>query len=527
MAAAMVTAACSSDDGGDAATATTAASTTTVPLPDLAGDPFTLGVASGDPLDDAVVIWTRLAVVPDAPDGEMPAEPVPVRWELSADERFTDVVAEGMATATPEYGHSVHVDVTGLPAATTHWYRFTVGGYESTIGRARTLPAAQDSPGGLRFAVANCQAWQTAHPTPYDHMAEEDLDLVFFVGDYIYELANPPYIRGQGLDPPRTVDEYRAMYGRNHAEPQLQAAHAAHTWVLTWDDHEVEDNYAGLEPGSIGRNLDPDADANFPAKRAAAYQAWWENVPVRPGPPDPGGGMAIHREVAFGDLATFAVIDNRQYRDPIAGTPEDALPRPLGGGPQVAEALDEARTMLGAEQEAWLEDLLRSSATPWNVLVQQTLMAEIDRRPDLDDAGYTLDAWDGYVANRNRILGLVADEGVPGFVVVGGDIHSAVVADLKADYKDPRSPVVGAEFVAPSISATELIQPEALAGSRANEHIHYYEPGRRGYLRCTVTRDGLEAQFRFVTSTAEPSAAIEDGPRWRVTAGEPAATGAT
>jgi alkaline phosphatase D len=442
---------------------------------------------------------------------------VPVRWELARDVGFADVVADGVAVAEGTHHHSVHVDVGGLDPATEFHYRFRVGGFTSPVGRTRTLPEPGANFDELRFVVANCQAYQTGFYTAYDHLAREDLDLVFFVGDYIYELENSVAARPHGLDPMQTLPEYRAIYTLTHADPSLQAAHAAHPWVLTWDDHEVEDNYADLEPGRIGLTLDPGARETFPEKRAAAYQAWWENVPVRPGPPL-DGQLKIHREVVAGDLATFAVVDDRQYRDPIpAGAEDGALPRPFGGGPQVPEVFDPDRTILGEEQEAWLLDVLGGSTTPWNVLVQQSIVAEIDRRPDLDDAGYALDAWDGYVASRDRLLGFVADEEVPGFVSVGGDIHTGAVTDLRADYKDPGSPLVGAEFVAPSITSTELIQPEALAGSRANPHVHYYEPDRRGYLLCSVTRDRFDAQFRYVTTTAEPSADIEDGPRWRVT----------
>jgi len=524
-AATVALAACSSGDDtiGGAGVATTAA-TTTAPPADLDGDPFSLGVASGDPRSDAVVIWTRLTVDPAAADGGVPAEPVPVHWEVAADEHFDEIVTDGIAPAEPDFGHSVHVDVVGLEPDTRLYYRFRSGGFQNQVGRARTLPAAGTATEELRFVVANCQAYQSGFYTAHEHLAVEDIDLVFFVGDYIYELENTTDARPHGLEPMQTLDEYRAIYTLTHTDENLQAAHAAHTWICTWDDHEVEDNYAGLEPGRIGLEIDPDASATFPAKRAAAYQAWWENLPVRPGPPV-DGRLQIHQAVTYGDLATFAVVDDRQYRDPIPeGAEEGALPRPFGGGPQVAESFAADRSILGADQEAWLLDVLGSSDTRSNVLVQQSIVAEIDRRPDLDDAGYTLDAWDGYVASRNRILGFVADREVPGFVSVGGDIHTGAVADLRADYKVPDSAAVGAEFVAPSITATEIIGPEALSGSRANAHIHYYEPDRRGYLLCTVTPDAFEAQFRYVTTTAEPTADIEDGPTWKVDPDAPTAT---
>jgi phosphodiesterase/alkaline phosphatase D-like protein len=245
-------------------------------------------------------------------------------------------------------------------------------------------------------------------------------------------------------------------------------------------------------------------------------------MPLRTGPPDVDGDLRIYRDLRFGDLVTAAVLDDRQYRDPI---PDDAgagaLPRPLGGGPQIPQAFDESRSLLGAEQEQWLEEVLRRSDTTWKLLVQQTLMAEIDRRPDRDDAGFSADTWDGYVAARDRLLGFVHDEEITNLVSLGGDIHTAAVADLKPDYKEPSSPVVGTELIAPSISALELIGPEALEGSRSNPHIHEYEPFRRGWLLVSVTPERLTAEFRFVLDALVPDSGSESGGTWVVDAGDP------
>jgi alkaline phosphatase D len=319
-----------------------------------------------------------------------------------------------------------------------------------------------------------------------------------------------------------TLEEYRVLYSVNKADADLQAAHAAFPWIVTWDDHEVEDNYASLTPGGIGRSLNPDADAEFPARRAAAYQAYWEHMPLRTGPPGSDGGLRVYRDLRFGDLVTAAVLDDRQYRDPI---PDDAgagaLPRPLGGGPQIPEAFDDDRTLLGLEQEAWLENVLRDADTTWRLLVQQTLMAELDRRPDLDDAGFSADTWDGYVAARDRLLGFAHDEGVTNLVSLGGDIHTAAVADLKPDYKDAASPVVGAELIAPSISALELIAPEAIEGARSNRHVHEYEPSRRGWLLVSVTHERLTGEFRYVLDPLVADSGSESGGTWVVDAGNP------
>lgn len=529
----MVVAACSGDDGDGAGSTTTTTpstttgaaptttstttTTTTVPTPELTSNPFTLGVASGDPLPDAVVIWTRLAVDPMAGDGAIPAGAAPVGWEVATDEAFTSVVAEGTFTTTAEHGHSVHVDVTGLDAATAHWYRFTIGEWTSPVGRTRTAPEPGATVDGLRFAVANCSAWKSGYFTAFRHIAEEDVDAVFFVGDYIYELESGNF-RQHDLPNPFGLDEYRNYYAIARLEPECAAAHAAHPWIVTWDDHEVEDNYAAWEPGGIAEALDDDARAVFRDRRIAAYQAWWEFMPVRTGPPV-DGELRIYRDFAFGDLAKVVVIDDRQYRSPIVqGEGDGNLPRPFGGGPQLEGTFDDSRTMLGAEQEAWVEGSLVSDAT-WTLLVQQTLMAEVDRAPDDPAKGYSMDAWDGYAAPRERLLGYVHDQGIENFVVLGGDIHTSAVADLHTSYREPDAPMVGTEFVAPSITSLELLLPEFVEGSRSNPHIHLYETQDRGYLLVDVTADALVAHYRWVDSTEDRDAGVRTASSWQVTAG--------
>jgi alkaline phosphatase D len=507
--------ACTGDGGGDAGDVPATATVTaldTPPAPGLDADPFTLGVASGDPLPDAVVLWTRL--VPAPPD------PVPVVWEIATDEGFASLVATGVVAAVAEEGHSLHVDAGGLVPATTYWYRFRTGPYTSRVGRTRTAPAPGGPAGAVRFAVASCQAYQTGYFAAHRDLAVAELDVVFFVGDYIYELEPSVDVRPHGLPPPQTLPEYRRFYELNTQDPDLQAARAAHPWVVTWDDHEVEDNYAALEPGAIGRAADPDAASKFAGKRAAAYRAWWEHTPVRTGPPV-DGSLRIHRALDFGDLARFAVIDNRQYRDPLAGSGAGRLPRGAGGGPQVPEAFDEERSMLGAEQEAWLDDVLRSSTARWTVLVQQTVLAEIDRVPDDPGRGFSMDGWDGYVANRRRLLATVAGAPVRNFVSVGGDIHTSAVTDLLADYGDPAAAVVGSEFVTPSINALELLPPDWAVRA---PWIHLFDPQRHGYLLVELTPQRLTAEYRYVDDITVPDAPVTVGSRWAVEDGRPGAT---
>ncbi|MCZ7524910.1 MAG: alkaline phosphatase D family protein [Acidimicrobiia bacterium] len=349
----------------------------------------------------------------------------------------------------------------------------------------------------------------------------EELDVVCFLGDYIYELEASIEARPHGLAVPRTLDEYRTYYALNKTDPDLQAAHAAHPWIVTWDDHEVEDNYAGLRPGRIGGGEETAAD--FPARRAAAYRAFWEHLPIRVEAPE-GPDLTIYRSFTFGDLLQMAVLDTRQYRTPQpTGEGFGDFPRILGGGPQLPGAFDEAATLLGPEQEAWLEDLLSSSTARWNIVAQQSVMAEVDRAPDDPDKGFSMDSWDGYVAARRRLLGFVAAEGVTNLVSLGGDIHTSAVTDLRADYHDPASPVVGTELVAPSISALELLPEGYAEGALSAPHIHLFDPERRGYLRCDVDRDRIRADYRLGSTILEPTAAIETASSWVIGSGTPGA----
>jgi alkaline phosphatase D len=489
--------------------------------PTLPADPFQLGVASGDPLPDSVVLWTRLAVDPMSPEPMPPVE-VPVRWEIATDERFRKVVRSGRRTTGPELGHSVHVDARGLDAGRDYFYRFRVGDYDSATGRTRTAPESGRRLDRIAFGVTSCQSYHAGYYTAYEQMSRDDLAFVVFLGDYIYELPLGS-VRSHGIPPAVTVDDFRQHYAAHHADTQLQAAHAAAPWIMTWDDHEVEDNYAGLNPGELGKARDPEGSANFAAKRAAAYRAWWENVPVRAKPPGADGSMRIYRSFRFGDLITLPVVDDRQYRTPLA-TAGQGPATPPGGYPQLPAALDPNATILGKEQERWLLRTLDRSDARWNVLAQQTQMAAVDQTPeDASSSGYSADAWDGYVAARNRLLGHVEKAKVKNFVTLGGDTHTSSVDDLRPDYLKEGSPVVGTEFVAPPASSLESLAPQFVEGALRNPHIHLYDITNKGYLRIEATRPQLRADFRYVTTTQQPQAEPLAGTSWVVESGKPGA----
>jgi alkaline phosphatase D len=478
--------------------------------PAFSTDPFSLGVASGDPLPDGVVLWTRLAPEP-LNGGGMPPVPVAVDWRIAADEGMRDVVQQGTAVAIPALAHSVHVEVHGLAPGRWYWYQFRAGSAVSAVGRTRTAPPADAPLGQFRFAFASCQNWEQGYYTAYRHMAEEELDLVLHLGDYIYEgaaLSNRPRSHGTGVTV--TLEEYRNRHALYKTDPDLQAAHAAFPWVVAWDDHEVADNYAG-SVDSHGWNAD-----DFLRRRAAAYQAYWEHLPLRRSLMPIGPDMALYRRLAFGDLIELSVLDTRQYR----------TLQPCGDGlkPRCAEAFDPDATMTGPEQERWLLDGLAASGARWNVIAQQVMMADLDRRIGPGEL-YFVDQWAGYVAARDRILTFLDERRPSNPVVLSGDIHSNWVADLTLDFTDPSSRTVATELVGTSISSGgngNDISAAFRAIVAENPHIRFHN-NQRGYVRCRVTPDHWQTDFRVVPSVTVPGAPIQTRATFVLEDGHPGA----
>jgi alkaline phosphatase D len=479
---------------------------TTTSVEPLPSDPFTLGVASGDPLPDRVILWTRLAPDP-LRDGGMPPEAVPVRWEVAADEAFSRIVADGEATAEPTYAHTVHVDAGGLDPGTPYWYRFRAGGFTSPVGATRTAPDGGTDP--LRFAFASCQNYKDGFYTAYPHLVADGVDLVMFLGDYIYE-SGPSDGRPRNHDGPEvtTLPAYRNRYALYKGDGGLQAAHAAAPWFVTWDDHEVDNNYAGDHGG------DGEAADQFLARRAAAYQAWWEHQPVRLDPPT-GASYTIYRSLEWGDLATVFALDGRQYRSVQA----------CGGelGPVCPELDDPSRTFLGAEQEAWLLDGLQGATSRWKVLANDVVMA--DSVVHLGDSSLVNpDQWDGYPLARQRILQAIADGAIADVVAITGDIHASAVADLELE-GDGEPSVVATEFVGTSISSSfpdGLIAGfEALAALRPN--VRWTNARQRGYVVCELEDTTWRTDYRLVDNVATPTASVATGSSWIVDTGLPGA----
>jgi alkaline phosphatase D len=474
-------------------------------------NPFTLGVASGDPTPGGVVLWTRLDPQAVA-ESSGPSARVPVTWEIAEDQQLRRGLRSGEVLALPELGHSTHAEVEGLRAGREYFYRFTSGGAASPVGRTRTVP---DSPDRLRLAFASCQNYNHGWFTAYRHMAAEDLDLVLHLGDYIYEGGgerNRP--RNHGPGEIFTLDQYRERYAVYRTDPDLQLAHAAVPWVVTWDDHDVENNYAAGIP-------ERDDPTEFVLRRASAYQSYYEFMPLRRRSTPVGPGMGLYRRLGFGGLASLHVLDTRQYRDDQACG--DRIKPPC------EERAAPGRTMLGDPQERWLEQgLRRSRGAPrvrWNLLAQQVVMAPLSYRTGEGAPAWSMDAWDGYPAARQRLLDAFASGEVSNPVVLTGDIHSSWVIDLHADPERPESPIVGTELVGTSITTNGdgRDAPEETEGMNArNPHVRFYDD-RRGYVTCDVNEQRLSARFRVVPLITQPGGAVQTRAEFVVESGRPGA----
>ena len=476
--------------------------------PRLGGDPFQLGVASGDPAPDGFVLWTRLALDP-LNGGGMPGEPIDVRWQVAADENMRRPMRQGVAAADPRLGHSVHVEVAGLDPDRWYWYRFAAGGEESAVGRARTAPAPNAQPERLRFAFASCQHYESGYYTAYKHMADENPDMIVHLGDYIYEGAANPRVRAHRGGEIKSLDDYRNRHALYRTDADLQRAHAACPWLVTWDDHELDNNYAA----QVSEEPDIDID-DFLTRRAHAYRAYYEHMPLRAAQIPQGADMLLYRRCAYGRLVNFAVLDTRQYRtDQPCG---DRTKPPCEG------VFDPAATLLGERQEKWLFAALERSPAAWNVLAQQVMMARADREPG-DEVKISMDQWSGYDADRKRVLRFFEESKVSNPVVLTGDIHAHWVNDLKVDFDDENSPAVASEFVGTSISSSGDGSPrEDYAESirRENPFVKLYN-AQRGYVSCEVTPERWTSAYRVLDYVTRPGAPRKTLAEFIVESGRP------
>jgi alkaline phosphatase D len=484
-----------------------------------AGYPFSLGVASGSPLRDSVILWTRILSDPlDA--GSAPRMAVPLRWEVAHDEAFRRIAARGSAIATPELAHSVRVNVTGLQPGRWYWYRFMLGDAVSPVGRTRTAPAAGDMPDMLKLAVASCQHWEFGSYAAHRYIAQAAPDLVAFLGDYIYEwgafhLQHP--LRAVRQNESFTLDSYRQRYAQYKSDPDLQAAHHAAPWIVTWDDHEVANDYAA--------DRDERSSSTFAQRRAAAYQAFYEHMPLRLPAPNNFAGVRMFQRYDWGRLARFHVLDDRQYRA------YEACPRNhLGGSNSVSPRdcpalLDPSRTMLGMEQEAWLEAGLRTSTARWNVLAQQTLMAQSTQLPIIEPDGgrFWTDGWDGYPMARRRLLDTLVKTRAANPLVLGGDVHTFYATELRADFNRPLArdnPVIATEFVGTSVTSSSRPQQRTAQYVAMNPHIKYGRSDRRGYMLLELTPKETRTRFMGLDEVRDPASLQRELAAFRVEAGK-------
>lgn len=489
--------------------------------PRWSGNPFGLGVASGSPTPGGVVLWTRL-LAPGFFDN-LGTSPITVRWELAHDEQFSRIAQSGQAQALHELAHSVHVEVAGLEPDRWYFYRFMAGDAVSPTGRTRSFPLPNALPQRLRLAFASCQRWEHGYYGAYRHMREEGLDAVLFLGDYIYEypIAGAP-VRIPTGSWTLTLDDYRARHALHKSDLDLQRMHAACPWLLTWDDHEVQNDYAGLTPGSSGPPVN-----SFAARRAAAYQAWYEHMPVRASVLTravaglaSGAEMRLYSRQRFGRLADIVLIDSRQYRDPQVCGRSGA-----GGSGMVDPAAclawdDPNRTLLGTQQERWLDGALAQGGADWTIIGQQTLFGTRDARPGAGRLHWN-DGWDGYAAARSRLTQSLQRHSVANPVFFGGDVHENWVGHVKADYARPDSATLGVEFCGTSITSRSGGQERLVERLAENPHFLFADAARRGYGVAEFTPAHLTTTLRVVDDVTRSDNRIETLARFVVQAGRP------
>jgi alkaline phosphatase D len=423
----------------------------------------------------------------------MPPERVPVRWEVAHDEGFRRIARRGTATAEPEFAHSVHAEVDGLEPGRWYYYRFEAGGETSATGRTRTAPAPGSGDSELHFAFASCQAWRGGRFPSYAAMAGEDLDFVVHLGDYVYEEEGT-----------RTLDDFRRLHARYKQSPDLREAHAAFPFIAVLDDHEVDNDWAG----EVSERDEPAED--FLMVRAAAFQAYYEHMPLRPSARPRGPEMLLYRRLRFGGLVDLNVLDTRQYRT------DQADGRLIA--PRDPTSMDLSRTMMGTEQERWLRDGVARSESRWNVIAQQTMMAEYSYGSGAGEL-VNHDQWDGYAAARARLLGSIREIEPSNPIVISGDWHAGFVNDLKRDFDDPASETLATEFVGTSISSSCPWADRVRVALPENPHVRFFDGSHRGYARCTVDGDLWRTDFRAVGDGGQ----AETLASWVVESGRPGA----
>jgi alkaline phosphatase D len=481
--------------------------------------PFQLGIASGEPEPDGFVIWTRLAPQPFEPGYGMLPAPVEVRWEVASDERMQNRVAEGTAIARPELSHAVHVEVEGLEPNRPYFYRFRSGRERTAIGRARTTPALGQPLDRLRFAVAGCQNYEEGYYTAQRYLAEEEADFVFCYGDYIYEYRGDrvrPSWTGELEERVRphfgqeiyTIEDYRRRYAQYKMDTDLQAAHASAPWFVTWDDHEIDNNWA--------TDFDQDGTpaAIFALRQQMAMQAYYEHMPLRASSLPVGNQMQIYRQARYGDLLDLNLLDTRQFR-----TDQPCEDR----WATVCDGVDARQAqVLGEQQEKWLYEKLGQSKSRWQVLAQQIMMMDLDRVPG-EGEGRNLDSWGGYETPRDRLLAQVKELGRDSVIVLTGDEHQNYAGELHIDGKRPEAQPIATEFVTTSLTSSGDgvdKRSDTSAWQEENESLKWHN-AQRGYVMCDVTRDQWTTEFKTLDYVTKRGGTLRTRKRMVVAHGQP------
>ena len=474
-------------------------------------NPFALGLASGRPRADSVVLWTRLLFSEE--DRATGIEALRVQVEVFADAGLQRRVQKAEVVTDQARGHSVHLHLQNLQPSTDYWYRFKQGDALSAVGHTRTAPALNADVRQLRIALTSCQHYEQGQFIAHADIAKQPLDFVLFMGDYIYESSNPQYaLRKHNGEEPKTLPQYRERYEQYKRDPMLQAAHAAHPWVLMWDDHEVVNDYANDQDRHY---TDPQ---QMLKRRAAAYQAFFEHQPVLLGPDaDNPANMRLHEQFSWGKLADVWTLDCRQFRSP------QACRDPVRGGGRMVvqcdELTDPSRTMLGSTQERWLAEGLSQSKRQWKLLAQATQISSTSV-PAPVGRSYWNEAWDGYPEARKRLLQAVVDAKLQNVVTLGGDVHSNVAANLRLEPNNPQSPIVASEFVTTSITSRGLGDKPAAVIRDSNADLLHFRSDERGYSLITVTPQDVRCDFRTTKFPAGSEAGLKTQASYQVKNGK-------
>jgi alkaline phosphatase D len=477
----------------------------------FSGNPFTLGIASGDVTDNSVVLWTRLAPEPQQVDGGMPAVTVPVQWELAEDSNMSRLVQTGEFLAGPNLAHSVHVDVQGLEANQHYWYRFRVGAHSSPPGRTRTLLDRNANSEQVRFITASCQNYSHGYFVAYEHMLQDNPDFVIHLGDYIYDTSFGATFRKHETEKrPETLNDFRRRHALYKTDEHLQRVHAQIPFFTTIDNHDaIEDR-------------DPDKFA----QRIAAYQAWYEHMPVR-GYSGPGANhFDLLRKIQLGDLAQISLLDVRQFRDK-RDLCRDSRDPDYGFGnyrERCREVMKEERTMLGDKQEKWLINNLRANTSAWNVIASPGPFLPFAYHHNEKILRY-IGAWDAYPANRKRIADSIKQSSSGHPLILSGDVHSFWALDGSlSKTSSEQIPVV--EFVTSSISANwpaPLAKPVS-DNLKHNPQVKYYEPHKRGYLLHEVDKAEWKTFARAVKDVKDEQSSASTLVGFLVSRGKPGFT---